>query len=241
MNNSKDRIFVNPASSVGSFKFDQRVAAVFEDMISRSVPGYSQILALLPTLARQFKQEDSNYYDLGCSLGAGMLAMAHGLDIPANIIGVDTSPEMLARADVALKEVPEHNFALLCENVLECDIEKAAMVLMNFTLQFVALEQRDPLISRIFSGLSQGGALVLSEKIKFEDSATNDALIDIHHQYKADQGYSELEIARKRDAIENVLIPETLATHTERLERAGFSVVTPWLQNLQFVSILAIK
>ena len=115
------------------------------------------------------------------------------------------------------------------------------MVVMNFTLQFIALEQRDGLIDEIYSALASGGGLVISEKISFTDSAVAQTLTELHHQFKADQGYSQLEISQKRDAIENVLIAESLDTHIDRLKRSGFSVVTPWIQNLQFISILAIK
>ena len=124
---------------------------------------------------------------------------------------------------------------------MQTPIENAAMVLMNFTLQFIPVEQRDRMIQSIANGLNPDGVLILSEKVCYSDKATNDTMIDIHHRYKADQGYSQLEISQKRDAIENVLIPETLETHLNRLKRAGFSVITPWLQNLQFISILAIK
>ncbi|MFT5573427.1 MAG: tRNA (cmo5U34)-methyltransferase [Cryomorphaceae bacterium] len=241
MSSNKDRIYKRKSAAAGSFTFDKKVADVFSDMISRSVPGYLQILELLPTLVRQFKQADANYYDLGCSLGAGMCAMAEGLDEPARIIGVDNSAAMLKQANLIVHGLDAHNFELREQDLSVTSVENAALVLMNFTLQFISIDQRKPLIDKIYTGLNPGGALVLSEKIKFEDSKTNALLIDVHHQYKADQGYSELEIAQKRDAIENVLIPETLECHTQRLSDAGFSVITPWVQNLQFISILAVK
>jgi tRNA (cmo5U34)-methyltransferase len=248
MNTNKDQIYrsAQPANRAkpGSFVFDQRVASVFADMISRSVPGYQQILEMLPTLTRQFKVADSNYYDLGCSLGAGMLAMSEGLDqMSGHIIGIDNSLAMIEQAKQNLTELDSKTsrYSLLEKDLLETEIESAAMVLMNFTLQFIPLAQRNALIEKIYAGLLSGGSLVLSEKIKFDNDKTNNALIDIHHQYKADQGYSQMEISQKRDAIENVLIAETLETHTKRLKNAGFSVVTPWVQNLQFISILAIK
>jgi tRNA (cmo5U34)-methyltransferase len=126
-------------------------------------------------------------------------------------------------------------------DIIGFEYNPAAMVLMNFTLQFIAVDQRDQLVDDIYSALCPGGVLVLSEKIKFDHAETNDALIKIYHQYKADQGYSDMEISQKRDAIENVLIPETLDTHHTRLQNAGFKIITPWVQNLQFVSFLAIK
>lgn len=146
-----------------------------------------------------------------------------------------------ASKNLSLLDSTDLNYYLLEQDLMTTDIDTAALVLMNFTLQFIALDQRDSLIQKIYAGLLDGGSLVLSEKIKFDDHKTHDALTNIHHQFKADQGYSQLEIAQKRDAIENVLVPETLDAHIQRLRGAGFSVVTPWVQNLQFVSILAIK
>ena len=235
----------SPLSPTGSFRFDARVADVFNDMISRSVPGYSQILNMLPTLTKQLKQPSSNYYDLGCSLGAGMLAMAQGFETEeltdTNIIGIDNSTAMLNQARNKLSAFKDVPFKLKEQDIQSSDIDNAAIVLMNFTLQFIPLNDRMSMINKIFHGLHDGGALILSEKIKFKESSTHDLLTDIHHQYKADQGYSQLEIAQKRDAIENVLIPETLDAHTQRLKGAGFRIITPWVQNLQFISILAIK
>ncbi|MFT6407257.1 MAG: tRNA (cmo5U34)-methyltransferase [Arenicella sp.] len=248
MNTNKDQIYRSAEATVhtkpGSFVFDKRVASVFADMISRSVPGYQQILEMLPTLTRRFSTQNSNYYDLGCSLGAGMLAMAEGLgQTSAHLIGVDNSRAMIEQAErnLLILEPKSASYSLLEQDLLDTKIESAAMVLMNFTLQFVPLIKRDSLIEKIYVGLLDGGSLVLSEKIRFDDDKTNNALIDIHHQYKSDQGYSQMEISQKRDAIVNVLIPETLETHVKRLKNAGFNVVTPWVQNLQFISILAIK
>lgn len=231
----------------GSFKFDARVAEVFNDMISRSVPGYRQILEMLPTLVKQLHQNHGNYYDLGCSLGAGMLAIAQGLSDTdyksgsGKIIGIDNSTAMLKHARDNLLPLSNTQFELHQQNLQDTDINNAAMVLMNFTLQFIPLTERDALVQKIHAGLTTGGAFIVSEKIKFQDNDTQQLFTDIHHQYKADQGYSQLEIAQKRDAIENVLIPETVEAHIKRLTKAGFSVISPWVQNLQFISILAVK
>lgn len=244
MKQNPDQIYRNTSIKPGRFVFDERVANVFSDMISRSVPGYQQILEMLPTLTRQFSSENANYYDLGCSLGAGMLAMFEGLKSEGlknqnvTLIGVDNSSAMIEQASKNLEGL---NAKLFEQDLLQTDINNAAMVLMNFTLQFIPIADRAAVIANIYNGLKKGGAFVLSEKIKFDDPQTNQYLIDIHHQYKADQGYSQLEIAQKRDAIEDVLIPETLSAHIQRLENAGFNVITPWVQNLQFISILAIK
>lgn len=248
MNKSKDTIYADSHGDVSPFKFDARVASVFNDMISRSVPSYQPILSMLPTLTREFRKDKHRYYDLGCSLGAGLHAMAEGLkntgddpDISAALIGVDNSAAMLDHAKEFRCPYDNLQIELLEQDLRSTAIHKAGMVLMNFTLQFVALEHRDQIIANIYQGLSEGGAFVLSEKIRYNHQRTASLLTNIHHRYKADQGYSQLEISQKRDAIENVLLPETLECHINRLENAGFSVITPWIQNLQFISILAVK
>lgn len=259
MPTKQDQLYAQQLTHVDGFRFDEKVAQVFADMISRSVPGYSQILALLPTLVRSIQSKTEfdistpiqNYYDLGCSLGAGLVAMSQGVSSSTNspsstelvnFIGIDNSSAMLDAARIALDKLKLAQAFELCQaDINEVELNNAAAVLMNFTLQFIPLKQRDVLIQKIFDSLHPGGFLVLSEKIKISDTKTEQYLIDIHHQYKFDQGYSKLEISQKRDSIENILIPETLETHVSRLKEAGFSVITPWVQNLQFLSVLAIK
>ena len=80
---------------------------------------------------------------------------------------------------------------------------------------------------KIFQGLNKGGCLVISEKLHFEPESLNNLLSELHHQFKRDQGYSDLEISQKRDSIENVLLPETLETHIQRLKTSGFDSVSP--------------
>lgn len=244
-----DKLYANDLSNPPKFKFDSRVADVFADMISRSVPGYTQILNLLPNLAAwielRAQPNKVRAYDLGCSLGAGTFALAHGFKEPENtIVGIDNSQAMITRAEKihsATNIDVMTNIEFKTADVLDYELQACSAVLMNFTLQFIALEQRESLLRKIYSALEPGGVLILSEKIKFRNVESNQLLTEVHHLFKSSRGYSELEISQKRDAIENVLIPETLESHTSRLNDVGFRVITPWVQNLQFISILAIK
>ena len=255
MTNSDD-IYRTKQKALRPFEFNDSVTRVFDDMIRRSVPGYAQIIEFLPTVVRNLSKQmigsDRSYrfYDLGCSLGAGLLSLAQGVDrnhhklAKHSFIGVDSSSPMIAQASKNMSPWFEQNgiaLRLFEQDIVDFNMLPSDLVLMNFTLQFIELPKRANLIAQIFNSLQPGGCLILSEKIRFDDASTNSALTDIHHQFKADQGYTDLEISQKRDAIENVLIPESIDAHISRLESAGFSVVTPWLQNLQFISFLAIK
>ncbi|MCF7822529.1 MAG: carboxy-S-adenosyl-L-methionine synthase CmoA [Mariprofundaceae bacterium] len=239
----RDAIYTSDIHANG-FTFDDRVASVFTDMISRSVPGYEQALQMVELLSHQYAQEGSNLYDLGCSLGAATMALARGVKSHGyrghncNIIGVDNSPAMVERCREALKDEP---VTVLCQDILDTEIDNGSVVVLNFVLQFVPKEKRLTLLEKIYHGLRPGGVLILSEKIAFDDADENRRQTELHEAFKRAQGYSDLEISRKRTALENVLIPETLSAHHERLKQAGFFSSNTWFQCFNFASIIAIK
>ncbi|WP_171016296.1 carboxy-S-adenosyl-L-methionine synthase CmoA [Pseudomonas sp. F(2018)] len=241
-----DRLFAQPLDQVPDFVFNEDVAKVFPDMIKRSVPGYPTIVENLGVLAAQFAQPHSALYDLGCSLGAVTQALRrHVRTDDCRVIAVDNSPAMVERCSEYLHAQDAMFQELLPVEVIEADIltldfQPASLVALNFTLQFVAPEQRLELLSRIRQALLPGGALILSEKLRFEDAAEQALLGELHLAFKRANGYSELEIAQKRSAIENVMKPDSLEQHRERLLAAGFSKVVPWFQCLNFASLIAL-
>ena len=219
--------------------FDDQVAAVFPDMIRRSVPGYADILQMLSLITCRYAQPNSQLYDLGCSLGAASLAMAKGLtQADCRILAIDQSSAMIARARPCLTDsgLP---IVLQQADINKQPIENASVVVLNFTLQFIPPEQRLALLTRIRQGLRPGGILVLSEKITHDDAAEQIELETLHHAYKRANGYSELEISQKRTALDQVLIPETRCTHETRLQAAGYQRYTLWYQYCQFASWIA--
>lgn len=240
---SHDRIYSKPLDHLPAFQFDEHVAQVFSDMIKRSVPGYTLSLEMLGIIAEEYVTPGSRCYDLGCSLGASTLSIRHKLaDNSCQIIGVDNSEAMISKcAQVLEADTASVPVELRCEDVQQTEISNASLVVMNFILMFVSLEERLALLQKIHKGLNPGGVLVLSEKIALEDAHEQELLTRLHHDFKHQQGYSRLEIAQKRAALENVLIPETLAQHKERLNQAGFSCTTLWLQCYNFVSLIAEK
>jgi len=238
-----DLIFSNKQSQVKDFTFDAQVVEVFPDMISRSVPGYNTIIDTIGRLSQRFVVDNSNVYDLGCSLGAATLAMRKGIKAEnCKIIGVDNSSAMVERCKMHVNAFKGKTPVEIIEgNILDITIENASMVVLNFTLQFIEPKTRAALITKIAKGLKPGGLLLLSEKISAEDGICNEHLVDLHLDFKRANGYSELEIAQKRTALENVMRIDSLPEHIERLENAGFSHNTPWFQCFNFFSLIAIK
>ncbi|WP_309045199.1 carboxy-S-adenosyl-L-methionine synthase CmoA [Marinobacter sediminicola] len=237
-----DRLFATERQPE-DFRFDAAVARVFPDMIRRSVPGYTTIIPMIEVITEQYAQAGSNCYDLGCSLGASTLAMRHGIPFgDCALVGIDNSAAMIERCEHYIA-LDDHSLpvSLRCENIQNTELSDASVTTLNFTLQFVPPEERSALLSRIAKATRPGGVLILSEKIRFESEEEQDTQTRLHHEFKRANGYSDLEISQKRSAIEQVLIPETLSAHTQRLKESGFDRVMIWYQCFNFVSMLAIK
>jgi tRNA (cmo5U34)-methyltransferase len=242
MANKKDTVYSKPQDKVDEFRFDGQVADVFENMIQRSVPGYRLLLEMIGMLTDKYAQPSTNCYDLGCSLGASTLKIRQNLPADCTVIGIDNSEAMVNRARQNM--LRDHSQAVVnirLEDLEESSIENASIVVMNFTLQFIADEKRQAILKRIAEGLNKGGVLILAEKIKFENEPRQKLMTDLHHEFKAYQGYSDLEIAQKRTSLENVLVPNTIDQHILRLKEAGFSTAELCVRCLNFVAFLAIR
>jgi len=229
------------------FRFNEEVASVFPDMLRRSIPGYSATIEAIGSLAARYVRSNTNCYDLGCSLGAATIAMRQGIKVPGcRIVAVDTAPAMITRCKAIMAEDDRRFSPPTPVDVIEADIRNieianASMTVLNYTLQFLTVDDRDVLIRAIHHGMNDGGLLVLSEKVVDENAEMERLLVDLHHEHKRRNDYSSLEISRKRAALENVLVPETIGAHRRRLTAAGFRHVAVWLRYFNFVSIVAIK
>lgn len=236
----RDRVFARQLSEVKAFEFNETVAGVFQDMISRSVPGYELLLRMVGLYADLFVLPGSRVFDLGCSLGEASLVVADQTrELDCSIVAVDNSAAMIdkCRARSGTGQAIEWR----CQDIRETEITNASMVILNLTLQFLPPEERLPLLEKVYRGLLAGGVLVLSEKIKLDDSAENERMSELYQGFKKTMGYSDLEISQKRNALENVLIPDSDSQQLKRLRDIGFSEVYQCFRGFNFVSYLAIK
>jgi len=195
----QDTLYASPLDEIIDFKFDERVVSVFPDMIQRSVPGYSTLISTIGVLAGRYAQDNSICYDLGCSLGAVSLSMQERIKASfCRIEAIDNSPEMIEKGLALLSSkaastpptVPIH---MTCMDIDDKPIIDASVVVMNFTLQFIPAPERAALIQRIYDGLKPGGVFILSEKVAFEDIEQQSLLFETHHDFKRDNGYSDLD------------------------------------------------
>jgi tRNA (cmo5U34)-methyltransferase len=236
----KDTVYRKPRP-VADFEFDEAVASVFDDMLNRSVPFYQEIQRMIAEMATDFATEGSNIYDLGCSIGNTLLSLGAAVGKTVKLIGVDYSEDMLNRCR---DNLADHGFEheLTCADLNQgIRIENASMVVMVLTMQFIRPLYRDALTTSILQGLNENGCLVLVEKVLGEDSVFNRLFIKYYYDLKKRRGYSELEIARKREALENVLVLYRLMENREMLLRAGFRCCDVSFKWYNFCGIVALK
>ncbi len=238
----KDEVF-KEAQPIADFAFGEKVAAVFDDMLDRSVPFYSEMQRMIAEMARDFAVDGTNIYDLGCSTGTTMINLDRVVPAGVKFIGVDNSKEMLKRCSTKLSEsgVTRPLDLITADLNQGVEMHNASMVLMILTLQFVRPLYRDTLIKAILNGLNENGCVILVEKVIGEDSVFNRLFINYYYEMKKRHGYTEMEIAQKREALENVLVPYKLLENREMLLRAGFRYCDVFFKWYNFTGIIAVK
>jgi tRNA (cmo5U34)-methyltransferase len=239
----KDEVFKQQQKAIADFNFGAKVASVFDDMLVRSVPFYIETQRMIGEMAGDFAVEGTNIYDLGCSTGTTMLNLDQSVPRGVKFIGIDNSKEMLDKCRAKLKQ---HKFSreheLICADLNQgVEITNASLVVMVLTLQFIRPLYRDQLVRTILSGLNENGALILVEKVLGEDSFFNRTFIKYYYDFKKRNGYTELEIAQKREALENVRIPYKLLENRELLLKEGFRYCDVFFKWYNFCGMVAVK
>ncbi|MCB1020304.1 MAG: carboxy-S-adenosyl-L-methionine synthase CmoA [Acidobacteria bacterium] len=242
----KDDVFLAPESRSSDFAFDERVAQVFDDMVGRSVPFYAEQQRMICELARTFWKPGTKVYDLGASTATTLAALAATLPEEAELVGYDNSEAMLERGREKLREQKldgrvELRTADLNEAVTSLPLEGAGVALMCWTLQFIRPLHRDHLLRHIYDSLAEDGALIVAEKVLSNRGPVNRFFIDFYYDYKRRMGYSDVEISRKREALENVMIPYRIDENLELFRRSGFEIVETYFQWYNFAGFLCVK
>lgn len=237
-----DRVYAEAKEAISPFVFNHQVAQVFDDMIARSVPGYALCHEVLSLITNRYAQPGSLLFDLGCSSGTSTKVLADFSPTTCKVISVDNSQPMIDRCQITLRNFIENDrVALSCQDISDTDLTGASIIVLNYTLQFLPLEIRDQLMARIYQSLLPGGIVFIAEKVTNPELDPQQAINDLHLDFKRQQGYSELEIAQKRSALEAVLIPETEFAHHQRLAQCGFEIPQTLTRALNFIAFMGQK
>jgi len=238
-----DRMFTEEGTNSTDFAFDNRTAKVFDDMVGRSVPFYDEIQRMVCEMAADYAEPGSVLYDLGCATGTTMLALDPLVDPSVQFVGIDNSGEMLAKARTKLEKAGMKRPYKLVEADLNkyTQYENASVIVMNLTLMFIRPLYRLHFIETLFKAMRPGSCLLLVEKLTMADSTVNRLFIEYYYEMKRRHKYSEVEIARKRESLENVLIPYRYQENVEMLTRAGFHSVEEFFRWYNFCGMIALK
>jgi len=234
----QDKVFTKPIEK--KFEFDEAVASVFDDMLSRSVPFYDEVRKLVIALILAEQKEGLKVLDLGSSTAKFLLDLHSKMEAKMQLKGLDNSQAMLDRAEQKCQAFGA-DIALELADMLSYDYEDEDIIIANYTLQFIRPMQRIELVKKLYEGLNDEGIFIFSEKVLFKDKKLDKDLIDIYYAYKMEQGYSEYEIAQKREALENVLIPFTIEENIQMCKEAGFRSVDTVFQWSNFVTFVSRK
>jgi tRNA (cmo5U34)-methyltransferase len=224
------------------FAFNQDVVNVFDNMISRSVPLYQEALTCAAHWAREYYQPGTRIIDVGCSTGTFLELLGRFLKQNATLVGIDNSQPMLEKARQKLAQLqPIHQIEFICDKAENCSFENSSVVVINYTLQFLPLQVRQLLLRTIYEGLVPGGLLFVSEKVKSPYPQFQETITRHYEAFKAHNGYACTEIERKKEALENVLVPLTEAQQVQMLYDSGFKSVDSLIKLHNFISWVALK
>ncbi|UOU96754.1 carboxy-S-adenosyl-L-methionine synthase CmoA [Chryseobacterium daecheongense] len=240
---NSDQVFKEKLENLSDFEFNTKVAGVFDDMVSRSVPFYDELQRMTSELAGNHAQPGSYVYDLGCSTGTTMLLMDKTIQEDIKFVGIDDSEEMILKCREKL-----NNFKLNRDIELQVadltktvPVENASVVAMVLVLQFIRPINRLSIVKKICDGMLKNGVFILIEKVLTEEKSFNREFIDYYYDFKRRNNYSELEISQKREALENVLIPYKTSENVNMLHEAGFDEVEVFFRWYNFTGIIAKK
>jgi tRNA (cmo5U34)-methyltransferase len=242
----KDTVFLNDKPHSSDFEFNDEVANVFDDMLVRSIPFYVEQQSAVKEITKKFYQNKTKICDLGCSIGTTLINLSSAVPKDACLVGFDNSLSMIKVAEQNLHDAGLRDRVRLFQCDLNCELEKleidhSSVVTMLWTLQFIRPLFRDRLVRLIYEKLVENGVLIVTEKILTDNSNMNRFFIDFYYDFKRKNGYLESEIQKKREALENVLIPYRINENIELFKRNGFEIVEPFFQWFNFVGILCVK
>lgn len=241
LSNHPDELFAKE-SWPKPFVFDERVVQVFDNMVSRSVPLYREVLVCAAQWAIAYYQPNTRIIDVGCSTGTFLELLGRSLPEPTTLVGIDNSAPMVERAREKLVHLEQfHQVELICAPAEQCSFAESSVVVMNYTLQFLALNQRQKLLQKVYEGLMPGGLLFLSEKVVSPYPQFQEMITRQYELFKARNGYAETEIERKKEALENVLVPLSEQQQVQMLHEVGFNQVDALIKLHHFVSFVALK
>ncbi|AFZ28268.1 methylase involved in ubiquinone/menaquinone biosynthesis (plasmid) [Cylindrospermum stagnale PCC 7417] len=242
MTNSIEAVDDSITATNGNWRFDRQVTQVFDSHVIKSVPLYEEIQRMVVEISEYFIRDNSTVYDIGSSTGTTLLSMCqqHSSKKNINLFGIEESPSMIESArskcsypnvNFILQDVTDHNICF----------ENASFVTSILTMQFIPFNHRLNVLRRIYGGLVEGGALIMVEKTRCENSFFESPWLELYWDFKERQGLTDSMIRQKSKSLRGILNPLTLQQNLELLSESGFSDIEIFFKWYNFSGLIAVK
>lgn len=226
-----------------AWAFDGPVAAVFDDMLARSIPQYAVMRDAVFEVGSRFVKPGTTVLDLGASRGEGLAPFVARFGALNAYVAAEVSVPMLD----ALRTRFSSAIAAQQLRVEPVDLRggypdvQASLTLAILLLQFTPIEHRPFIARRIYDHTLPGGAVIVVEKVLGSTALLHQTFIDRYHALKTTHGYSVEEVERKRLSLEGVLVPISAAWNEDLLRQAGFTTVECFWRWMNFGAWVAVR
>ena len=225
----------------GKWEFDQDVSDCFENMLERSIPQYDVMREAVFNLGKLFVITDSYIVDVGCSKGNAIDPYIGCFEDLVNYRLIDPSKPMFDYCVEKYKE-SKYNIEISNCNILENILpNNTSLALSILTIQFTPIEYRLEILEKIYNSLIDGGALIFVEKVLGSNNSINQRMVDVYHDMKKINGYSDEDIERKRLSLEGILVPVTANWNEDILRATGFKKIDCFWRWMNFAGWVAVK
>lgn len=217
--------------------FNGDVAECFNDMLSRSIPGYETMRELVENVGAHFVKIGTSIVDIGCSNGNAIAPFVKRYAEDCDFLMLDVSEPMLqkCRERFGNMDIRYHD---ITKGIPET---RAGLVLSILTLQFTPIEHRQKILDSIYKNLVDGGALIVVEKVLGNTYEIDEVMTEEYYRIKSKNAYTQEQIQKKRESLEGVLVPVTARWNEDLLRMTGFKKIDCFWRCLNFAGWIAIK
>jgi tRNA (cmo5U34)-methyltransferase len=216
----------------------------FDAHIAREIRGYETLFSIASGLADTVIATGTNVYDLGCSTGRFLVSLAKRIADETDtfrrryvqFIGIEPNDNFADRH----RDAPDSVTFIRKRVTPSTQFENASLISAIFTLQFIPIHERQPVVRNIYEGLNPGGVFLLAEKVYSSDPEIDRLINNSHLDFKREIT-DAAQILENDVRLRSIMRPLTLQENVSLLGNAGFNRCECFWRVNNFVALIAIK
>ena len=236
----RKKVDKNISMVTSGWTFNQ-VSKTFDNHILRSIPFYAEFHRISLKLSEFFISEKTSILDIGCSTGTLLKNFSTkypSSDYKIKFVGIDPVRSMI---QAAKKKNKDKRVKFITKSLLDTNFKNFDFITSILTIQFIHPSKRYKAYKNIFNSLKVGGAFLVFEKIRAENSKFEDINTGIYFDFKRSNGFSEKEINYKTLSLRGKMDCSTSSENTTLLKKVGFSKISVVFKWFCFEAKICIK